>query len=273
MGIRRYTLNEKYFDKIDCPEKAYWLGYLYADGNVTSGNKRKYTVRLFADIRDRECLEKLSIELGSNKPIYWSKPSVTGQMGCVEFCSRHLVQSVIKLGLIPSKTFKLTFPTFLQPELQRHFIRGYLDGDGSISAKQPNLSFVGTKEFCLTLKKIIDDKFSTNATISIRHKERDNNIRQLAIGGRHKVKAILDWLYADATCFLERKYLKYKEISSEYNKRYIVNSDGSIVNNKYSMEICRLRNLGRKHSLDTKLKMSFAQKSRRNQERNVGLDV
>ena len=38
-----YTLNENYFEKIDTPRKAYWLGFLYADGY---NNETHHTVRL-----------------------------------------------------------------------------------------------------------------------------------------------------------------------------------------------------------------------------------
>lgn len=32
---RKHTLNEKYFDKIDTEHKAYWLGFLWADGSIS----------------------------------------------------------------------------------------------------------------------------------------------------------------------------------------------------------------------------------------------
>lgn len=31
-----YSLNEHYFDNIDCDEKAYWLGFLFADGAISN---------------------------------------------------------------------------------------------------------------------------------------------------------------------------------------------------------------------------------------------
>ena len=31
---RKYNVNEQYFSDIDSPEKAYWLGFLSADGYV-----------------------------------------------------------------------------------------------------------------------------------------------------------------------------------------------------------------------------------------------
>ena len=39
LGIKYLTYNKNYFDVIDTPTKAYWLGFLYADGYVTSKNR------------------------------------------------------------------------------------------------------------------------------------------------------------------------------------------------------------------------------------------
>lgn len=32
---RRHTLDATYFDQIDTPEKAYWLGFVWADGGLS----------------------------------------------------------------------------------------------------------------------------------------------------------------------------------------------------------------------------------------------
>lgn len=40
--------NENYFDVIDTSEKAYWLGFLYADGAVSSGSKNTVELSLKA---------------------------------------------------------------------------------------------------------------------------------------------------------------------------------------------------------------------------------
>lgn len=220
MGIRKYNLNIDYFKYIDSEHKAYWLGYLYADGNVLNGDGRKYTVRLFADEKDVDALEKLRQSLESNKPIHWSKPSSTGRMGCVELCGKKLVEDVMKHGLIPNKTFKLTFPTSIPKELLRHFIRGYLDGDGCIQYEPPVVSLVGTESFCKSLRDFFSKELRIRFYLGCRHKERDNNIRYISIGGRHQVKTLLDWIYKDSTIYLDRKFHKYQLLLKDYEERY-----------------------------------------------------
>ena len=42
----KYKRNENYFSYIDTPEKAYWLGFIYADGFIT---KKKLMETLYLD--------------------------------------------------------------------------------------------------------------------------------------------------------------------------------------------------------------------------------
>jgi len=51
---RKYSLNENYFDEIDTSNKAYILGFLYADGY---NNRINNTVVLSLFKQDREILE------------------------------------------------------------------------------------------------------------------------------------------------------------------------------------------------------------------------
>lgn len=55
MKLRKYSLNESYFEKIDSEEKAYFLGFLFSDGSVS-----KYSLNLSLAEVDKEILEKKS---------------------------------------------------------------------------------------------------------------------------------------------------------------------------------------------------------------------
>lgn len=62
-----YEYNENYFDTIDTPDKAYWLGFIYADGYIT-----KYThgSNVFGiTLAEIEPLEKLNKCMESNMRI------------------------------------------------------------------------------------------------------------------------------------------------------------------------------------------------------------
>ena len=55
---RTYTLDEKYFDKIDSQNKAYILGFIYADGSINKG-----CLNITLSNKDVEILEFIKDEL------------------------------------------------------------------------------------------------------------------------------------------------------------------------------------------------------------------
>lgn len=133
-----YQYNEDYFNQIDTPDKAYWLGFIYADGFITKKTNGNPVFGM--SLAEIEPLEKLNKYMHSNKPIgkynkvnSYNENSVEYKLA---FCSLKLTSDLEKWGCTENKTFKLKFPTFLEDSLIRHFIRGYFDGDGSIFYRQ-----------------------------------------------------------------------------------------------------------------------------------------
>ena len=102
----------------------------------------------------------------------------------------------------------------------RHFIRGYFDGDGSITVgpKDFNFKICGTSEFLTTLISIMNENldFEYKQKLYKRHKD-SKNTYGISFGGKYKSFAFINWLYKDSTVFLERKYEKYlllKQVST-----------------------------------------------------------
>ena len=54
MWLRKYDVNQNYFDIIDTQNKAYFLGFLYADGNVSKDNNN---IQIALQARDLHILE------------------------------------------------------------------------------------------------------------------------------------------------------------------------------------------------------------------------
>ena len=208
---RKYPIVEDFFDDINTEEKAYILGLLYADGyNDTNRN----SVSLGLKETDREVLDKITVLIQPTKPLQYINTQNNGFKNSqnqyrLVMESRKISQRLIELGCGKAKTHNLVFPTGTQvPKyLQRHFIRGYFDGDGSVSGdKQKQLSFVGTIDFLLHLQQILIEEVGFSKTkLDQRHKEREDEIRSLRYCGINQCITFRDWLYKDATICMERK--------------------------------------------------------------------
>jgi hypothetical protein len=65
--------------------------------------------------------------------------TLTGHGGTkLSVASPQLTARLAKHGIFPNKTFTLEWPDHLDPELLRHFLRGYFDGDGSWHVRLPH---------------------------------------------------------------------------------------------------------------------------------------
>lgn len=215
-GVRKYSLNETYFDEIDTPTKAYILGFFYADG---SNCKSKRTIAMSLQESDKDILERIRNEVGSEKPLEFIDYSNKHDFSYTYknqyrllFFSGHMCNALEEKGMIPNKSLSLTFPTWLDKNLWRHFIRGYFDGDGSVHfAKNGNciVTLTSTNSFCDSIKKFIKEELNIHGCIT--DSACHNGITKvLSISGKNQVKTFLDFLYKDADIFLERKYQLYQ---------------------------------------------------------------
>ncbi len=212
-----YSCNNKYFEVIDTEEKAYWLGFLMADGNISRNR-----VRINLHERDVEHLYKFTKSLSSNHKIGKTSKGTQYNQRKVEICSPSLCEDLIKIGCIENKTFKLQFPN-INEHLIRHFVRGYFDGDGSLSfgKKQgkylySSICIVGTESFCNSLIKVVSNELQITTSLRQRFPDRFNSTRMLEISGNKQVLKFLEWIYGNCTIYLDRKYNKYYSLIEEY---------------------------------------------------------
>lgn len=230
---RRYHCNDSFFDTIDTEEKAYWLGFIYADGYITSNS-----LGITLSSRDKSHLEKLSISLSSDYPINTYEYSGYGNT----YGSRLLIKSdlivsdLIRHGVFYKKSLILMPPNLTDIALVMHFIRGYMDGDGSISISKTKygdsfrLRFEGTLEVLTWLQFI----FNTKCKLQKRKKD-DKNSYSLDYGGNLSVLSKLNLIYNNATVFLDRKYARYKMLQSFYPEMDKMNRVNSVDNSYESI--------------------------------------
>ena len=218
---RKKYCDERYFDTIDTEDKAYWLGFIYADGCITHCTKTP-TLEIKLAETDKSHLEKFKTSLKSEHHV-GTYVSTCGYNVGKTYCSlsitnQHLAEGLISNGVVYRKTHILQFPTIDQvpKHLVRHFIRGYFDGDGSVYCCKcdgvGNISFTGTEHM---LNGILNELKSVIPTTTKVYKYKNKDIYDLKIGGSNYFSQCYEFLYNDATIFLERKKNKFDEILSK----------------------------------------------------------
>ena len=158
-NIKRYNrtklfspqLDEHYFENIDNEEKAYFLGLIVSDGCIYSQNIRSSMVTITLQDCDKYILERFIKCIKSNKHI------TSDGRGCfeIQILSDIMVNDLRKYGLFENKSLHTIFPKNLPKDLYCHFIRGLIDGDGSISFynRQNRCCHVKAIRFCQGNKK------------------------------------------------------------------------------------------------------------------------
>lgn len=217
--VRKYKLNENYFDNIDTSNKAYIMGFLHSDG---SNNINKSTISLSLQEEDREILEQIRKEIGSTKPLEYLDYSNKHDFGCsyknqyrLNIFSKHMCKELNNKGITPNKSLTIGFPNWLPKDLISHYVRGVFDGDGSIYQSYRNdnnkpitLTITATESFCKELRNICKQTLNINA--GIYDASCHNGITKVfTISGRNIAKKFLDWIYKDADLYLQRKYDRY----------------------------------------------------------------
>jgi len=217
---RKFSLNEIFFEEIDTEEKAYWLGFLYADAYIS---ETKHKIRLNLQSEDVNHLYKFRETLSTEKPIKVTTKKNGNKvyyLNYIELSSKKMVNDLKNKGCFQNKSLLLKFPNndIVPENLKSHFIRGYFDGDGSLHVSRVykptgykfyRISFVGTERFLKDLKKHLKCerlKLENKKTHFV-----------LQINGNRQIREILsNIIYKDATIFLERKYNKYLEFMNYY---------------------------------------------------------
>jgi intein-encoded DNA endonuclease-like protein len=222
--IRNYTLNENYFSSINTIDKAYFLGFLYADGNI-SKTKDGYRVKIGLQERDSYILERFSNYCDFSGPILFRKGATEKHQNqkLLQIYSKVFYENACKQGLHDAKTFTLTFPK-IDPEFISHFIRGYFDGDGNVFIKtydyqtSTSIHFLGTYEMCQSIKNHLKTTLNLQSDTKIVTKK---NIFKFTINDRKDLLKIKNYLYTDSKdCFLSRKLEKFQEVEKYIREYY-----------------------------------------------------
>lgn len=204
-GPKSLIGKENYFDIIDTEAKAYFLGWIMADGNVSIYNGQ-YSLKIHIALVDREIIDKFleaidsknkaSVKSGKNPSYYVSLTSV------------HMCNRLIELGVIPCKSGREKFPDQVPANLYSHFIRGIFDGDG-ITDIGGRSGFVGSREMLERILKILCE---TNRKL---YPNRKNENIYYFLGGKKFSRRLFEFMYRDANIWLQRKRTRMEIICSK----------------------------------------------------------
>ena len=137
----KYKMDEKYFEKINREDKAYFLGLIITDGNVDTKGKR-FRMSLSLHDKDKDILETFKKYLKTDRPLikhlsktkYYGKIKISASLRWALYIGIvKMINDLLKLGIYRNKTKTIGFPTnrVVPHRLMRHFIRGVFDGDGT----------------------------------------------------------------------------------------------------------------------------------------------
>lgn len=211
---RNYFLDIDFFENIDTPEKAYILGYFYADGYV---NINKGITEICLHQQDIDILNKIHKSVGGKLR------SFKENMMRLSFYSKKICEDLTKHGCHQNKTFTLVFPE-ITSTLYSHFIRGYFDGDGCISLERKGkgavVNFAGNYQFLTKLSEYL----SKILQVKINNLKKHKNIYYLCFNSRKDITTLLNFLYTNSSLHLSRKYDKFIVFLNRKHKEIYVDN-------------------------------------------------
>ena len=234
---RRFNVNHSYFNVIDSEDKAYWLGFLFADGCIRK-TKTGSQVVLKLSVKDENHLINFKNNLNSEHKIVYNVSKTTSKNGTpsvsnnciIRVNSGEMVEDLINQGCIPRKTFTIERPN-IDEKYFRHFLRGFYDGDGNFFYSEvTKMSVVTIVCASKNFRTFIIDVMSKIPNIGKIHE--DDNRYTIKINNIVGIIEFLSYLYYDSKIELTRKkeyYERYKEYRRSIESSYCGKLRGSYV--------------------------------------------
>lgn len=216
---RTYTHDFDFFENIDTEEKAYWLGFMFADGYIVD-NSNRYGEDHFGmtlAIQDEEVLEKYKKSIKATNPIKKYKREDGQDQVRLLMTSQKTVDDLIFHGCYKQKTKILNPPVGVPEELVYHFIRGYFDGDGCITYSYKGSYAHGTVSIVSTLP-VVNWVYEQIKMGSIVKDKRHDTVWIYTLGGNQQIIKFYSLLYQNATIYMERKHKKFQELLQKYGE-------------------------------------------------------
>jgi hypothetical protein len=221
--MRKKKFNENYFENIDSEDKAYFLGLIYADGCIINDSKNfRYRLVLKLHKKDTHILEDLINCIESENSVWTHGKRDMCEVG---FSGKKIINDLELIGLIQNKTFKLEYPT-IRENLERHFLRGYFDGDGCIrisfdkrdNSERGDLRIVGGSiKFLDKMNERMNYLFGVNTNKLYGPKNKEYKF--IGWAGMTDIEKIYDGFYCDSNLFLQRKKIIFDDVITKIRNK------------------------------------------------------
>lgn len=217
-------LRENWFEKIDTEEKAYYLGFFITDGNVCTTDKTQSICSLSQNSEDSYILKRWLNLVGSNRSV-----AEDGRGTCqASVLSDKMAKDLSAYGVIPNKTNN-TFLPKIDDSLMPHLIRGILDGDGSVEARwhlfpdgrmrfKHKISFCGSHLLMEQLNSFLCERLDLKVKKDV-YDFQGKNLSEIQYTNYEDIQKIGNYLYQDATIYLERKKILFDTILERITER------------------------------------------------------
>lgn len=209
---RKYSVNESFFKKIDTEAKAYWLGFISADGHVG-----KYIVSIQLGIKDKEHLKKFRLSINSTHPVIERNGQCNTPVARISIGSKKLVTFLRKLGLDSNKTFNIKPCSSVPDNLVRHYWRGLVDGDGWILERKRGNKSGWDIGLCSASPELLEGfrEFIVDHIPNFKGQVRPDgkkNLYRLRCNGITGPRQVAHLLYYNSTIHLDRKEKLAKQV-------------------------------------------------------------
>jgi len=225
MGKKIYHCNDSFF-KQDNEKSFYVAGFIAADGSIIKEkNRNRHLLSIELSKEDEQHLIKIRDTLSSNAKIenrvrVDSRFSSPTEQTMMRITSKEICLDLERFNIKSNKTLTYSIPKWLLTHpLKHHFIRGVFDGDGSISFK---FSRKDTRKnyirfsLCGTFEELdsINEVLCSECVIHPNKITQGKNCYYLEYAKAENVKKIVEYLYKDASIYLDRKYTLAKQVDN-----------------------------------------------------------
>lgn len=212
--IKKHPVNSHFF-KSWSPRMAYVLGFIGADGNICHSG-RAHTLHIACD--DKDIIETIKNIMEYEGPIRL-KPRLNRKISySLRICDPIIFGDLEKLGVTERKSLTFT-PPKIPAKLIRHFIRGYFDGDGSVSLRNIQhrsrltvaiytASLNMANYLHLNLRSVLENLYGGKILTYLAHQK--TPYYTIHLGHKAAVK-LFNYMYQNTDIYLERKYKKFLE--------------------------------------------------------------